>query len=114
VSTRKRERGQASVELVAVLPILLALALLCAQVAVAGYGAWSAANAARAGARATAVGGDARAAAASAVPAQFRSGIEVRDEHDVSVALRAPSLLPGVEGVPVRAVTSLAGGAGDG
>jgi TadE-like protein len=114
VPTGEPERGQASVELVAVLPILLALALLAAQVAIAGYGAWTAANAARAGARASAVDGDVRTAAASAVPAPFRPGIEVRDGHDVSVALRAPSLLPGVEGVPARAVASLVDGADGG
>jgi hypothetical protein len=114
VPTREPQRGQASVELVAVLPILLVLALIAAQVALAGYGAWSAANAARAGARAAAVGGDVRAAATSAVPVPFRPGIEVRDDQDVSVALRAPSLLPGAEGVPVRAVASLVDGAGGG
>src|SRR3954453_24189564 len=59
----RRDRGQASVELVAVVPVLLLVTLVVAQLAVAGYALWSAAAAARAGARAGYVGGDAEAAA---------------------------------------------------
>ena len=45
-----RERGQASVELVILLPVLAALLLAAWQAAVAGYAWWLAASAARAGA----------------------------------------------------------------
>lgn len=99
--------GQASIELVAVLPLLLVLGLIAAQVAIVGYGAWSAANSARTGARAEAVGGDPRAAALSAVPAPLREGIRVRDDGDVGVALRVPGLLPGLDGVRVHAAAAL-------
>src|SRR6266498_3315637 len=67
------ERGQASVELIAAVPVLLLVTLLVAQLALAGYALWSAGVAARAGARADYVGGDAEAAARSALPLVLRS-----------------------------------------
>ena len=57
------QRGQASVELVALLPLVVALLAGLWQAAVAGHAAWAAAGAAQAAARAVAVGADARAAA---------------------------------------------------
>ncbi len=54
-----REEGTASVELVAVVPLLLLAALVAAQIGLAGQALWSAGIAARAGARAALVGGDA-------------------------------------------------------
>ncbi len=62
------QSGQASVEFVAVLPLLLAAGAIAWQLALAGHTAWMSAHAARAGARADAVGWDARVAAASALP----------------------------------------------
>ena len=62
------ERGQASVELVAALPLVLLAGLLAWQLALAGHTAWECAHAARAAARADAVGRSAEAAARSAVP----------------------------------------------
>lgn len=106
---RSREQtGQASVELVAILPFLALLVAFAVQLAIVGWGLWTAANAARAGARAEAVGGDAGDAARSAVPTALRRGIEVAGEP-VSVTLRVPSLLPGGEGIPVTASSSLSG-----
>ncbi|MBA3866912.1 MAG: pilus assembly protein, partial [Solirubrobacterales bacterium] len=46
-----RERGTASVELIAVVPFLLLALLVAAQIALAGQALWSASVAARAGAR---------------------------------------------------------------
>jgi hypothetical protein len=97
-----RERGQASVELVAALPVLTLLAGLALQLAVVGWGLWTSANAARAGARADHVGGDARSAARSAVPTALREGFEA-SEDPMEVRLRVPSLLPGIESIPVSA-----------
>jgi pilus assembly protein CpaE len=97
------EAGQASVELVATLPALLAVALLVAQLAVAGWALWSAANAARAGARAAYVGGSAGAAARSALPGPLKDGARVRAAGDVEVSVRAPDLVPGLPTIPISA-----------
>jgi hypothetical protein len=99
----RSEHGQASVELVAAVPILLLVTLIGAQLAVAGYALWSAGVAARAGARAAYVGGDARRAARSALPAAVRDRAAVSDRDGVTVRVEAPSLVPGVPGVPVTA-----------
>jgi hypothetical protein len=91
----RSQAGQASVEFVAALPLVLLVGLLLWQLALAGESAWLAANAARVGARAEAVGGDARAAARSAVPAGLRNGLRVsRDARDrVRVQLPVPVLV---------------------
>ena len=87
-------RGQASVELLAALPLLLAVALACAQLLAVGYAAVLAANAAEAGALALAGGGDARAAAREALPGWSRARARVQVARgDVSVRLRPPALL---------------------
>src|SRR6266480_887905 len=99
--------GQASVELVAVVPILVGLALLVGQLAVAGWALWSAGNAARAGARAAYVGGAVAKAARSALPAPLRDGARVDAGNGVEVTVRAPALLPGVPRIPISARTRL-------
>jgi hypothetical protein len=111
---RDRKSGQVSVELVAVLPALLLCALIAVQLAIVGYGMWSSATAARAGARAAYVEGDAERAARSAVPAPIRQGAQVRDGRHIAVALASPSLVPGVAAPAVRARTTLDPVAGDG
>jgi len=105
------QRGQASVELVAVLPLLAALALALGHLALAGYALWSAADAARAGARAAHVGGDAVAVAERAVPAPFVARAR-REAGEVTVRVRAPSLLPGLPRLAVQASTALDPAAG--
>jgi hypothetical protein len=62
------EDGQATVELVAVLPVLGLVALLAWQAVVAGQTWWLASVAAREGARAAALGGDGAAAAQRVLP----------------------------------------------
>jgi hypothetical protein len=111
--TRARDQGgQASVELVAAIPVLLVVTLVAAQLAVAGYALWSAGAAARAGARAGYVGGNAKAAARRSLPAPLRHGADVKDSDGVRVRVRAPSLVPGLPSVPVTAHSGL--GTGDG
>ena len=98
-----RERGQASVELLATLPAVLLVAALVWELALAGHTAWLCANAARAGARAALVGRDAAAAARSALPRSLRQGMTV-DEGEgggVRVRLRVPILVRQWH-VPVR------------
>jgi hypothetical protein len=104
--------AQASVEFVALLPVLAAFLALAAQTAVIGWVLWAAGNAARAGARAQEVGSDARAAARRALPGSLRAGAEIRDADGVRVKVRIPALVPGVTLPPVSASSKL--GEGDG
>ena len=68
-----REQGQASVELVALLPLLVAGTLALSQLVLAGHAAWAASSAARAAARALAIGGDPALAARRALPGRLRA-----------------------------------------
>ena len=71
------ERGQTTVELLGVVPALLAVGLVTWQVILVGHTAWVSAHAARAAARAEVVGKDAAAAARSVLPAGLERGLEV-------------------------------------
>ena len=91
---RDRERGQASVELLGVLPLLVALALAVLQLLSVGYASVLAGNAAEAGALALAAGGDPRAGAREALPGWSRAHAEVSVAGGrVGVRLRPPALL---------------------
>ena len=72
----RRDDGQATVELVALLPLLGVLALGVWQAAVAGHAIWSASAAARSASRVAAVGGDAQRAVVRVAGrrARMRSG----------------------------------------
>ena len=83
-------RGQATVELVALLPLLVLLALGVWQAAVAGHTIWSAGAAARAGSRALAVGGDWRAAALRVIPPRARTATRVRPGDDGAITVTVP------------------------
>src|SRR5436190_23887901 len=97
------EGGQASVELVAAIPLLLVVTLMVTQLAVAGYALWSAGTAARAGARAGYVGGNAKAAARRSLPSPLRHGASIRGSDGLSVRVQAPAVVPGSPRVPVPA-----------
>lgn len=89
----RNERGQATVELVVLLPLLTALLAAAAQGLIAGHSWWLAASAARAAARADAVGADPLAAARGALPGGYRRRVRVRvAAHEVVVRLPVPSL----------------------
>ena len=105
------ERGQASAELVAIIPALLLAVLVAAQLGLVGHALWSAGIAARAGARAAHVGGNPGAAARSALPAHLRKGARVGDGDEVEVRVRVPTLVPGAPRIPLEARAAL--GAGD-
>ncbi len=111
-SAGHRERGTASIELIAVVPFLLLAVLVAAQIALAGQALWSAGVAARAGARAALVGAGAAAAAKRALPPALRRGAEVEEGDGVSVAVRVPRLLPALPPVRVSASSSLERGDG--
>lgn len=104
------ESGQASAELVAIIPALLIGVLVAAQIGLIGYALWSAGAAARAGARAAHVGGDVEAAARSALPSPLRDGATVSDESGVGVRVRVPALLPGLPRIPLEASAALTAG----
>jgi len=106
------EKGTASVELVAAIPFLLLGILVAAQIALAGQALWSASVAARAGARAALVGGDASAAARSALPPSMRDGAEVEEESGISVRVEVPRLIPSIPHLRVGAHSGLEPGGG--
>jgi len=112
------EEGTASVELVAVVPFLLLALLVAAQIALAGQALWSAGVAARAGARAALVGGDASAVARAALPPSMREGARVEEGDgveegtEVSVRVEVPRLIPSLPAVRVGASSGLEGGDG--
>jgi hypothetical protein len=111
-------RGQAAVELVAVLPLLAGLLVALLQFALVGYGVWSAGNAARAGARAALVDGRPERAALSALPEWLEAGADVEAGTDsaagspVRVAVDVPTLIPGLPAVGVHAAAALGPSAG--
>jgi hypothetical protein len=106
----RRQAGQASVELVAMLPVVLLVGAVAWQLALAGHTAWLAAHAARAAARADAVGRGPGEAARSALPRSLEDEIEVErlDRGGVRVSVQVPLMLRRWD-VPVRvaAVSSL-------
>jgi hypothetical protein len=91
------QRGQATVELVALLPVLAAVLAALWQAMLAGHAVWSVTTAARAAARAHAVGGDPRAAARAHLPTSLERGLRVRTASggEVSLSVRIPAL-PGL------------------
>ncbi len=91
----RRSAGQAQVELIAGIPIVLVAGLLALQALAVGYTLSLADGAAEAGALSLSGGGEPLAAAESAVPgwAKQRIGVSVEGSR-VRVELRPPTLLP--------------------
>jgi hypothetical protein len=90
-----RERGQATIELVAALPMLLLAGLLALQLLAAGYALTLADGAAEAGALALAAGRPARSAVLAALPGWAGDGSEVSVRGgEVTVRLTPPSPFP--------------------
>ncbi len=89
------ERGQATVELVAALPAILAAALIALQLALAGYSVTLADGAAEAGALALSADRPVEAAVRAALPrwAEDATNVTVAGGR-VTVTLRPPSPLP--------------------
>jgi hypothetical protein len=109
------EDGQASAELLGVVPAVLLVAALVWQLALAGQAAWLCANAARAAARAEAVGRDGPAAARSALPRSMERGLRVESTSGgaVRVRMHVPMLLRSWQSpVTVAATARLTGDGG--
>jgi TadE-like protein len=93
-----REHGQASIETVVLLPVLVALTFAMWQVALAGWALVSAESAARAAARAALAGSPPRPAALAALPGAMRPGAQVEDSGArVTVRVHIPAVLPGFD-----------------
>jgi hypothetical protein len=91
------QSGQAAIEVLGALPVLLLLGLALCQLLAVGYAALLAANAAEAGALAVAGGADAAASARRALPGWTRAGASVRVRGGrVTVRVRPPSLVAAV------------------
>lgn len=100
------EDGQAAVELVALLPLLVLLALGAWQAILAGQAAWLAAGAARASARAAAVGADPTAAARGALPPALERDLRVTTASSgsaVTVRVAIPGVVVGGRLATIRA-----------
>lgn len=86
---RRRERGQAVVELLGGLPLVVAFGLVAFQLLAVGHAAVLAGTAAEAGALALAGGADARSAARQAVPGWSRARMAVGVvQGEVRVSMR--------------------------
>jgi hypothetical protein len=95
---RRGSSGQATVELVGMLPLAALVTLAAGQLLAAGVARELAGNAAGAGAAALVQGLDARRAARDAVPGWSRRRVEVTvDGRRVRVRLRPLSVVPGLD-----------------
>ena len=91
------EAGQATVEFVALLPLLSVLVLMAWQAVVAGQAVWLSAGAARSAARASALGSDARSAARSVLPRGLRAGVSASGSGGrVAVHVAVPTVIGGL------------------
>lgn len=92
-----RERGQASVELAALLPALALLVVAGWQAVLIGWSVLEAQHAARVAARAAMIGGSPAAAARSALPgALARRSAVSRTRGLMHVRITVPSVIPGL------------------
>lgn len=102
--------GQASVELLAVLPVAVVVALTAAQVLAAGVSAELAGHAAEAGAIALLRDEDPRAAVREALPGWSRDRVRVRvSGRSVRVRLPPPVLIPRLAGALTASADADAG-----
>jgi hypothetical protein len=106
----RTESGQASVETVALVPLVVLAATVAWQLVLTGHTLWLCAHAARAAARADLVGASPARAARSALPRSLERDLSVRrlDGGGVRVELRVPLLHRGWRSpVEVAASSSL-------
>jgi hypothetical protein len=95
--SRPRERGQATVELVALVPVVLLVTVVVAQLLAAGRCRDLAGHAAAAAAIALLQDADPALAARRALPGWSRSRLRVRVQgRSVTVTLAPPALVPGL------------------
>jgi hypothetical protein len=109
----RTESGQASVETVAIVPLVLLVAAVGWQLVLSGHTLWLCANAARVAARAELVGKSPARAARSALPRSLERDLSVTrlDGDRVRVRLRVPILLHAWRSPVTVATTASLGGA---
>jgi hypothetical protein len=94
---RRSEAGQAAVEMVALVPLIIAIGLAVLQLLAVGYASVLAGSASEAGALALAAGADPRAGVREALPGWSEAKARVSVEGgEVEVRLRPPSPLHGL------------------
>jgi|SRR4051794_2213086 hypothetical protein len=109
-SSRTDATGQATVELVGILPLFVAVALSVGQLLAAGAAHELAGTAAESGAAAILQGLDPEKAATEALPGWSRSRVDVQVAgRGVRVHVRPVSLLPGLAGLLASTATAEAG-----
>jgi hypothetical protein len=98
MSRWRSQTGQAAVETVALLPVVVVLAAAAWQLALAGHARWVVAGAARAAARADVVGESPAAAARGRLPGTLERGLRVErgETGEITVSVQ----VPGVAGLP--------------
>ncbi len=91
-----RERAQASVEVVALVPVLMLVIVSVWQAALTGLALTAAESASRRGARAALVGRPARSAALAALPSPLRADATATERGGrLVVTVHVPSVVPG-------------------
>jgi TadE-like protein len=91
------DRGQASIETVALLPVVIVLAVAAWQGILIGWTALEAESAARAGVRALQGGEEAGPAIGASLPASMRQGLRIeRAGERLTVQVAVPSVVPGL------------------
>jgi len=104
---RRGDRGQVTVEMLGMTPLILVTLVLVWQAVLAGYTFTLAGNAADQAARAAAVGDDPAAAARSDLPGAWASAMQGPDvsrsggQVSVTLGLKVPVLFPGAVDFPV-------------
>src|SRR3954471_12723885 len=110
MAVHQREGGQASVELVALLPLATLVALAIGQLLAAGSARELAGNAAEAGAAAILQGADPTAAARAALPGWSRERADVRVAgRRVEFRIRPRALVPALAETLVATASADAG-----
>jgi hypothetical protein len=106
----RADRGQATVELVGLLPLLFLVALAVGQALAAGVAREAAHHAAEAGAMAMLQGGDPAKDARAAAPDWSRERLSVRvSGRTVRVRVEPPALIPGIAGLLASESSASAG-----
>ncbi|MFV0452736.1 MAG: TadE/TadG family type IV pilus assembly protein [Propioniciclava sp.] len=95
---RRRDRGSASLEFVAMFPVLLTVGIAALQLGIAGWATTSATDAARAAARAASLGESPSAAAQGVLPAGLTAtsvdGGRLGNGYSYTVTVDIPDVVP--------------------
>ena len=104
------QQGSVLVETAALGGLVLLVVLVVVQAALAGFASLVAAHAARAGARAQAVGGDVVGAVEAEVPASWTDDLTVTEANAaVEVSIGVPALVPGADAFAVTGFAAIPG-----